>query len=311
MSRFILSEVHVVSSTACQRGRNCLVWWAQGSCGYVKAVAHRHEVSPVAGKWSGFVRVWIGWGIFTFWNLYQNHNKNELEFEDSCLWWTHGLVSLMVPPRDRAGREFISVGIMLLPPQTGRALGNPSIIIMKALPVWDCKEKMFKSHSFTNTTSYRCWLKTNPCLQMLVLKAKICSGEQCGSCCQKVQLQVPTKTAAKSKPSESAWTIMTRTNKTGLAAHVPSIVWYLLQIKATAMRSSLNWHFIPDQFWKRDKENKVMLHTNLKGYYIYICHLSGNFSVHASPTVLFQCCFLCLRLPEILQLRSLAEHRET
>lgn len=217
----------------------------------------------------------------------------------------------MVPPRDRAGREFISVGIMLLPPQTGRALGNPSIIIMKALPVWDCKEKMFKSHSFTNTTSYRCWLKTNPCLQMLVLKAKICSGEQCGSCCQKVQLQVPTKTAAKSKPSESAWTIMTRTNKTGLAAHVPSIVWYLLQIKATAMRSSLNWHFIPDQFWKRDKENKVMLHTNLKGYYIYICHLSGNFSVHASPTVLFQCCFLCLRLPEILQLRSLAEHRET
>lgn len=28
---------------------------------------------------------------------------------------------------------------------------------------------------------------------------------------------------------------------------------YLLQIKATAMRSSLNWHFIPDQFWERNK----------------------------------------------------------
>lgn len=130
------------------------------------------------------------------------------------------------------------------------------------------KRRCLSPTSSTNTTSYRCCLMTNPCLQMLLLKVKICSGEQCVSCCQKVQLQVPTKTAAKSKPSESAGAIMTRTNKTGLAAHVPSIVWYLLQIKATAMRSSLNWHFIPDQFWKRDKHNKVMLHTNLKGYYI-------------------------------------------
>lgn len=105
---------------------------------------------------------------------------------------------------------------------------------------------------------------------------------------------------------------MTRTNKnrTGCTC-AKHCVWYLLQIKATAMRSSLNWHFIPDQFWKRHKENKVMLHTNLKGYNISIYHLSGNSSVHSSPTVLFQCYFLCLRLPEMLPLGSLAEQRET
>lgn len=105
---------------------------------------------------------------------------------------------------------------MLLPSQIGNALGNLSITIMKALLVSKFKDETFKSQIFTNATSNRCWLTKNPHLQMLVLKAKICIWDWCGFCCQKVQLQVPTKTAAKSILSESAWTLMTRTKKTGL-----------------------------------------------------------------------------------------------
>lgn len=69
-------------------------------------------------------------------------------------------------------------------------------------------------------------------------------------------------------------------DKQNRLARVPSIVWYLLQIKATAMRSSLNWHFIPDQFWKTEKENKVMLHANLERFYIH------NYMGRASRTTI-------------------------
>lgn len=105
---------------------------------------------------------------------------------------------------------------MRLPSHIENALGCLNMSIMKALLVCEFKGEMLKSQIFTNATSYRCWLTTNPHLQMLVLKAKICIWEWCGFCCQKVQLQVPTKTAAKPKHPESAQTLMTRTNKTGL-----------------------------------------------------------------------------------------------
>lgn len=117
---------------------------------------------------------------------------------------------------------------------------------------------------------------------MLMLKTKISIWKWCDFCMQKSQLQVPTKTAAKSKLPVSAWTLRTKTNETGL--HVYQVLRYLLQIKATAMRSSLNWHFIPDQFWKRDKENKVMLHGDPGRFYIQICTGRASFRLDKSTT---------------------------
>lgn len=158
------------------------------------------------------------------------------------------------------------------------------------------------SQSFSNATSNRCWLTTNPHLQMLVLKAQTCIWECCSFYFQKVQLQVPTKTTAKIK---SLWISMNSPDKDKQIRIVcaPSPAWYLLQIKATAMRSSLNWHFIPDQFWKRDKENNVTLHANLEGFYIQsysgrasritipetkpfhsLCHLAVNSLLTTSST---------------------------
>lgn len=102
---------------------------------------------------------------------------------------------------------------MLLLSQAGNALGSLSIIIMKPLLVCEFIDEMFESQISTNATSYRCWLTTNPHLQALLPKAKICIWDWCDFCCQKVQLRVPTKTAAKSKLSESAWTLTTRTKQ--------------------------------------------------------------------------------------------------
>lgn len=51
---------------------------------------------------------------------------------------------------------------------------------------------------------------------MLMLKTKISIWKWCDFCMQKSQLQIPTKTAAKSKLPVSAWTLRTKTNETGL-----------------------------------------------------------------------------------------------
>lgn len=158
---------------------------------------------------------------------------------------------------------------MLLPSQIGSALGDLRIIIMKALLVCNFKDETFKSQVFTNATSYRCWLtqiliykclcwKPKPAIDSdVVSAARRSSCKFYQNCCKVKTLWISMNSYDRDKQNRIAC--------------VPSIAWYLLQIKATAMRSSLNWHFIPDQFWKRQKENKAMLHANLEGFCIQIC----------------------------------------